>query len=373
MDVTRLHRHAPSPRQTEGEGAPTYRVAFAALALGLCALPLGATPCEVGNALALIATCVIAIRSRHLSQSALALPAAIIAVGWMGAALGPSGSFSESLGRVWALSAVWFVGALVAVLDRRALRALEGIGLVAAAWSALVAVWLWVLGPGTPATGLFSHHLTLAYALVPPLLLAMERRRWWIVVTLCLCTVLTGSTGALHAVCFGAVTAWLARRDRRAAIGAAVVGVLTALVGLLAAGDALYQRAILWSGGAVVATSGGTAPGAWRETIRPVQHHLDPSFEFPFHAHDSFLQLAAESGWASWLALALIVRALWKNAPPWVLGTAVALGLGAMTQDVAGDLEVLRSAILWTTLGLATPRGGNRSHRPTSALSEVQE
>ena len=103
----------------------------------------------------------------------------------------------------------------------------------------------------------------------------------------------------------GSAWALLRYRDRISAT-LLPLGLALALLALIAAPfgfSDLSQRAVLWTGGARVALDGGAPVGTWDSVIAPVHHALLPTFDFPFHAHDTFLQAAADGGFATWLAL----------------------------------------------------------------------
>jgi hypothetical protein len=325
--------------------------AVALIAL-LVALPMGTTPMEVAAGLSIAVALAIAAIDRDFEPGPLAAPAVAVVAGWMLLALGPGGSPLASLGRTWALTPIFTVPMLL-----RAARPLPWVTIgTVAAGCLLPLVLAQAVGvvPGDgPPTGTLGHHLTLAYALIPAFAAACGERRP-VALAIGASIALAGAMGGLAAG--GAVLAVVVAGElpvRRAV--AASGSVLVALGALLAPAFAtdLRQRAILWTGGAVIALRGGTPPGTWRAVIGAVHHGLDPNFDFPQHAHDTSIQLAGDAGPAAWIGLAWAGGIVWTRGPGWLVAAAVGLTVAGLTQDWLGDLEVVRAVCVWTALGLA--------------------
>ena len=83
-----------------------------------------------------------------------------------------------------------------------------------------------------------------------------------------------------------------------------------------------------------------------------VQQALQPGFHFPLHAHDSALQLGALVGLGGWVALAWLCWEAWQRTDRAGRTLLAALAVGALTQDVLGDLEVARAAAAWVAWGV---------------------
>ena len=205
-----------------------------------------------------------------------------------------------------------------------------------------------------PARGLFSHHLTLGYALLPPLAVALQRRRWLPALGMVAGVVAAGSSGpalALAVILGGLLVGPLA-----ALLGGALAAV--GLVASLATDPQVHERALLWTSGALLALSRpmGTSAAGFREAVAPVQDALSPGFYFPLHAHDTALQAAAVAGLGAWVVWGWLLWTLWRRG-----GTAgrlaiAALLVGGTTQDTLGDLEVVRALCVWAVLA-GPPQG----------------
>jgi|GEM_PF-2776644 len=310
------------------------------VALLLLALPLSTAALEIATALALIAALATPSRRARLAHPLL-LPAVALALVWV-AAIPLSGDVREGFGQVWVLAPLLAVPALRP--DPRVVALGVGAAGVAAAWAVGQA-----LG-GHPGTGGFSHHLSLAYALLPPLGVAVARG-WAVPAVLLVAGVLaTRSVGVLPAL---AATLYAARAGRPAV--AAVVGAaVTVLLLPLAPPTELAERAVLWTGGLTLLDA-PVGPGAYAGASALAYDALQPGFWFPNHAHDSAVQLLAVVGPAGLAAMAwLVARALRVGGRGAAAGLAGVL-VGVLTQDVFGDLEVSRACWTWLALGFSVP------------------
>ncbi|MDP2309255.1 MAG: hypothetical protein Q8P18_24750 [Pseudomonadota bacterium] len=331
------------------------RLGMILLVLFFVALPLSTAAQEIVLGGALLYAAARPTRAR-LWQEPWGRAALAAAVVWV-LLVGASGDLREGLGHAWLLAPLAVVPALTRAEDR---ATVERFGLLAAVGAAV-----WAIGQrATGAVGVagFSHHLSLAYALLPALGVALVTRRWAHAALLSAGILATGSEGAWLAL---AVTI-VATQTRRPATSL-FVGAL-ALVALLAVADAeeLRQRAILWTGGLTVASAGAAGPGGYAVASAPAYDLLAPGFWFPNHAHDSAVQLLAVLGPVGLVAtLGLALLGLRHGA----LGPAAGLAgvlVGALTQDVLGDLEVARAAWAWLALyggahATRIPRSGNPS------------
>ncbi|MCK6505833.1 O-antigen ligase family protein [Myxococcota bacterium] len=304
-------------------------------------LGLGTFGTELTTGLALAGALLWGDRRRGAS---LAGPVLLLAACFLLAApLGGPDAWREVLGRAWPLAPLLALPALATDRD----PAVERLGLLAALLPAL-----WGLGQAlvfdTPGRGPFSHHLTLGYALVPPLAVAAHRRRGVLATLLAAGVASTGGSGPLLAAGVALAGALLLPPA-----GALVGGTLLALgaIGLGARADlpALHERAVLWATGGSLALQHpvGTGTGAFRAAAAHAQQAIEPGFHFPLHAHDSALQLAALVGLGGWLALAWLAWSLWSRADRAGRATLAALAVGGLTQDLLGDMEVARAAAAW--------------------------
>lgn len=315
------------------------------LGLLLAALPLSTAAMEVACALALALALTGPSRTAFLAAP-WARPALAVAAVWV-LASPISGQWREGLGHAWVLAPLVALPALA-----RSPRA-EVVGLWAAAgaggWALVQAL------TGAPERAGFSHHLTLAYALLPPLGVALTRRAWAPAALVFVGILASGSRGALPALLTTLVAVPWGRRPVPAA--AAWLGGALLTVGLLATAapaDDLRQRAILWTGGLTVAATGPVGPGAYPQASAGAYEALSPGFWFPNHAHDSAVQVLAVLGPAG------LVATVWLCVAALGVGGGAAAGLagvlvGALTQDVLGDLEVARAAWVWLALASVSP------------------
>ncbi len=246
------------------------------------------------------------------------------------------GPAREGIGHAWILAPLL---ALPTLTDARALR----LGLGAAAVAGLWALAQRAAGAGGHAA--FSHHLTLAYALLPPLAVAVHGRAWWAAVPMALGVLASGSDAAPIALI---ATVIALRGDDKWRAGALLGGAAAtvAALALFADREELRQRAVLWTGALQVppGTAGAGGYGTATETLYAA---LDHDFYFPNHAHDSLLQLHAAAGLGALAALAALVAAVFRRGHPAAAAGLVGVLVGGLTQDTLGDLEVARAAFTW--------------------------
>ena len=134
------------------------------------------------------------------------------------------------------------------------------------------------------------------------------------------------------------------------------------LIGLMGGQSELDQRVVLWESGVAVALDQplGAGPLGVREALGIAQEGLRPGFYFPLHAHDTVLQAAAMAGPAMWLCWAWLGVSLWRHTGRAGQAALAALLVGGSTQDTFGDLEVVRSFLVWATLLPVLVVGGAR-------------
>ncbi|MDP2312814.1 MAG: hypothetical protein Q8P41_07905 [Pseudomonadota bacterium] len=328
------------------------RFAEGLLLLYFVALPLSTAAQEVILAVALLYAATRPTRAR-LGAEPWGRAALAVAAVWV-LLSGASGNLHEGLGHAWLLAPLLVVPALVQDDAQRA--RITRAGLLAAGIAAT-----WAIGQrvtGAVGTAGLSHHLSLAYALLVPLGVALAqpgRWRWALAGLLGAGVLATGSAGA-HVALVVTVGASFTRRPGTALLVGAVATLL--LLGL-ADPEELRQRAILWTGGLTVAEAGAVGPGGYAAASAPAYDVLAPGFWFPNHAHDSGIQVLAVLGPAGLVAtLGLLTLGLRHGAIGPAAGLAGVL-VGAMTQDVLGDLEVARAAWAWLALF-----GGAAAHLP---------
>lgn len=328
-------------------------------ALLLIALPLGTAPGEIAAGLVTALALVQLARRKASLDLELVGPVALVCVSWLASALGrdPSGpQWVEALGRCWPLCLALLLPALPLPaearprLTRLGLWVAAGVGGLAAVQVAQAGVAPWE----QPARGLFSHHLTLGYGLLPALAVALVERAWAPAALLGLGVAATGSSGPALSV--AVIVAGLIFGPGRALVGGAVAAI--GLVLVLRQDPALSERAVLWTSGATLALDHplGVGPSGFREAAAPVQAELAPDFYFPLHAHDAALQLAALAGLGAWIAWAWLMLALWRRTDRAGRLALAALAVGGLTQDTLGDLEVIRALCAWALLR-AAPAG----------------
>lgn len=313
------------------------RLGTALLALFFVALPLSTAAQELALGVGLLFAAALPTRAR-LAREPWGRAALAAAVVWV-LLVGASGDVREGLGHAWLLAPLVMVPALV---HERA--PVERIGLLAAAGAAAWAIAQ--RATGLVGTAGLSHHLSLAYALLPALGVALATRRWAHAAVLAGGIVATGSEGALVSLVVTVIATQIRRPTLALALGAAATPLLLGV----ADAEELRQRAILWTGGLTVASTGAVGPGGYAVASAPVYDALVPGFWFPNHAHDSGIQLLAVLGPVGLVAtLGLALLGLRHGA----LGPAAGLAgvlVGALTQDVLGDLEVARAAWAWLAL-----------------------
>lgn len=328
------------------------------LPLLLICCSLGTSAIEISCGLALLAV----LATWRRPPAALLHPFLAVSTLSLVAALG--GDLLGGLRVAWMLCLVIVVPQLP---GDRVLAARWGTG--AAAWMAVGAALQALWSGALPASGPFSHHLTLGYALLPAFAVALYQGWWWRALACGLGVALTLSLGPALGLAV-AVTA-VRLSPRAALLGGAAVALLA--ITMMRGSPELGERAILWASSAEVLLQSplGVGPGSDRAALAMAQHALEPSFYFPFHAHDSLLQIGVEVGWAGWLAWAWLLLALWQHATvPGRAGLAAVL-IGGLTQDTLGDLEVCRTMCAWALLQEPDARrlvGSDRE--PTQVRSE---
>lgn len=334
----------------------TERLAQASLIAVFVTMPLSTGAHEVTMAVAMALAFVVG-RRRALFEAPWGRFGVALAVIWVALAAA-SGDLREGLGHAWLLSPLFAVSALRGSDTDTVERWGVGAACVAAAWA------LGQRALGQVGTGPMSHHLSLAYALLPPLGVAISRRWWAPGLVLTAGVLSTGSEGAVVAV---GVTLAASLLPTRATLPAAGVGIVATLAALpFADRSELAQRAVLWTGGLRVAREGPVGPGAYPEASASVYEQLSPGFWFPNHAHDANIQALAVLGPAGLVAtLALVVVACTRGARGAAAGIA-GVAVGALTQDVFGDLEVARACWAWLALlpYLPDPDRGNLERPP---------
>lgn len=265
-----------------------------------------------------------------------------------------SGNFHEGIGHVWPLAALLVIPMLRGVSGVDAEPSIR-----AGLWCAAgLGVWGAVEGTMREAHGPFSHHLTLAYALLPPLGVALQRRSA-LALPMVLGVLGSRSSGALVALgVTGVLGVWAGFDGARGRSGSrwrgpagALTGMALTAIGLpFADPTEVHSRAVLWTGGLRVAQEGLTGPGGYPAASALIYDELEPGFWFPNHAHDSATQVYAVLGPAGWLCALMLVAACFEG-----FGIGAAAGLagvcvGSLTQDNFGDLEVLRAITVWGAL-----------------------
>ena len=239
------------------------------------------------------------------------------------------------------------------------------LGLVAACFAASWAIGA-AVSSGTPpwiepARGPFSHHLTLGYALVPAAAVAFHRRKWHWATLLSAGILCSGASGPAFSLCLVILSLWLAPRLCLAAGLAMALGILALLTG----DPDVSTRMVHWTAGTQLVLEGGAGWGP-AEAIRNFQHTeslLSSEIRPEQHPHDSVLQWGILGGLGAWLAWAWLLLQLWKHTGTAGRAALAALGGAALTQDVFGDLEVLRALCAWCLLS-----GPSSSGLPVSAL-----
>jgi hypothetical protein len=306
-------------------------------ALVLATLPLSTAAHEIAMALALA----WALRSR--SRAAWwAMPwagaALAVAVTWILGSMA-SANLREGLGHAWVLAP------LVALPALGKGRWTETLGLGAACIAASWSTWQGLRG-GEGHAGL-SHHLTLAYALLPALGVAVARRAHAAAAILVAGVLATRSQGAVVAM---AVT-WAAARWGRPGTWT-TAGVLVAIGGAALWADPaeMRQRAVLWTGALALLPDRGVGAGAYPDASMLPYDALERGAWFPNHAHDSAIQLLAVLGPAGLLASTWLVVSLLRHGERGAAAGLAGLCVGALSQDTFGDLEVARAGLAWIAI-----------------------
>ena len=319
------------------------------LVVVMVCLPLGPAALEIATGLGALA--VLPLLRRAKTRAALAdllaplaaITALALLVGWSR----DPGWPRDALGVLWSLALV----VVVPLLPASAGAVVWGLRAAAAVGAGAV---LWAASQGAragPAMGPFSHHLTLGFALLPPLGVALARRRWPEALGLTAGVLATLSLGPLLGL--GIVAAGALSRRPLAALLAGVAGALGVLP-LLVGQTSLHERAVLWASGAEVTLAAplgsGTAPGAFRGALSIAQDLLQPGFHFPLHPPPPAPHRPVAAGLPGWVAWGALLVALWQRAGVGGRAGLAAVLVGGLTQDTLGDLEVLRAVVAWALL-----------------------
>jgi hypothetical protein len=361
--VGRARGAAGAARNTEPWSAPRRAIAEGLLVVMLASLPVSTAVQEVACALGLALVALDHTARAAVARAPLLAPALVAGIVWT-AAPAAGGALREGIGHAWLLAPLVVVPGLVAYAEaadgreglqrqgESAVARAAGIGLHAAAAAALWGVLQRVGGLADAAHGAFSHHLTLAYALMPALSYAVASRRWAHAGAIAAGIVATGSSGAVLALPVAGIGARVARPRTLLLVATA----LTIVALVYADADELGQRAVLWTGGLTVAERGPVGPGGYAAASASIYDALRPGFWFPNHAHDASIELLATTGWPGLVAmLGLVFAALRAPSRVGAAGLAAVL-VGGWTQDVLGDLEVARAVWTWLALDLAVTR-----------------
>jgi hypothetical protein len=294
------------------------------LAWPLWLLPWSTSLHEIGMGIALAATLFSKDRWTAL-QMPVVQAAIILAALWSISGLFPPDR--DGPGHAWALAPFLVVPALGKQLSAQQLSSLVQGGLIS-----------FVLATFSQWSN--SHHLTMAYGLLPALAVALQQKKQ-VLAGLCLMGILSArSEGALG----GALATILALYSPVLGLTA---GVIAGLLGIFLWPDLLGSRALLWTGGLNVAQTGPTPIAVLLNEQTLAWERLSPGYWFPYHAHDSSIQLLGALGPAGLAAGALLVFRI-LDGP----GAAAIVGVlvGSLSQDVAGDLEVIRSVSFWVMI-----------------------
>ena len=335
-------------------------LAGAVLLLLVVSLPLATSLHEVAMAVALVLALLLPSRFRFLD---VPWGRAALAVACVWALIPPApGGLREGLGHAWLLAPIVAIPALLPPSAPAAEPVRERLR-TAGLWAAGAAA-CWGLAQrllGHPATGPFSHHLTLAYALVPAFGVALAGRRWVLGGLLAGGVLSSGSSGATIALCVTAAAVGTARPIWLTGMGLGMTLVLLPFADT----SELVQRAVLWTGGLTVGEAGPVGPGGYAAAASLAYENLAPGFWFPNHAHDSTIQVLAVLGPAGGVAVALLCGSALSRA---ALGPAAGVAgvlVGGLTQDVLGELEVARAMWMWVALG------GVAAHVPPNGLGRL--
>jgi hypothetical protein len=310
------------------------------------ALPLGTALLEIATAITLAVAVFRPARGGWPYLAPIALVTCCSLVATMPTDLA---SLRLAVGPLWALALCLAIPRLT--VSPKALQ----LGVLAAAVVAATAIVQGAIqasqGEPTVAKGTFSHHLTLGYALVPPLAILMHHELglgpWWrraAVVLLAGGIVASGGQGPLLAMVLVLLAHWMSP------VAALVTGVVANLIGVIVLPSHLVeQRAVLWTSGAdVLALPGvGVGQSEFRTALAIAEQSVQPGFYFPLHAHDSFLQVGLAIGLGAWIALAALLVLMWERTGRAGRVAIAAVVVGGLTQDTLGDLEVIRALTAW--------------------------
>ena len=310
------------------------------------ALPLGTALLEIATAIALAVALFRPARGGWPYLGPIALITCCSLVATMPTDLA---SLRLALAPLWALSLCLAIPRLP--VPPQALQ----LGVLSAAVVAGVAIvqGLIDVSQGSPAlaTGTFSHHLTLGYALVPPLSILMHQElglgpwpRRGAVILLAGGIIASGGQGPLLALVLVLLAHWMAP------LVVLTMGVVANLIGVVVLPSNLVeQRAVLWTSGADVLALPGVGVGEadFRTALATAEQAIQPGFYFPLHAHDSLLQIGMTIGLGGWIAWAALLLMMWDKTGRAGRVAIAAVVVGGLTQDTLGDLEVIRALTAW--------------------------
>jgi hypothetical protein len=331
------------------------RSSTAVLLLVVLCLPIGAAPCEWAAGIALAAALFLSTRR----EQPLIGPVLAVCFSLLIPSL-PYGSAGvlAALGKTWPLILLVALPPILASLERteQTLIDVRRIGLLAAAAAALWAMAQLLLQGqppwDQPARGPFSHHLTLGYALLPATAVAVHRRSWLLSVMLGAGVLASGASGPLLGLALIITSMWLSPL-RCLFVG---VGISLLIMSALIAEPDLQIRLTHWTAGAQLTLESGLGQGPI-DSIRQFQlteSQLSSTVRPEQHAHDSALQWGILGGVGAWLAWIWLLTQLWSLSGVAGRASIAVLCVGALTQDVFGDLEVVRALCAWCLLS-ATP------------------
>jgi hypothetical protein len=319
----------------------------------VCSIPLGTTASEICFGAGTVLAAWLLIKNKEIQNNALAGPWGLIACGWLVMSLTQGVWPTLSLGRIWATSPIIILPVLLRYSQPISWSLYAGFATIPTLLVTLLQFSGILVSPTEAPSGLFSHHLTMVYALFPIacVLWGMRYRLHATIIGMSLC--LTGALGFLIALlsAFFYLNLTQARSTGRKLIVCGL-GMIAGLVPLaLLEPASLYQRAVLWTAGLRIVSRGGIPAEQWRETVDPVHHIIDPGFFFPHHSHDSAIQLLAETGPISWVAIGWALYLCFQVRVPWFKAMVFGLCVASFTQDLIGDLEVARSITTWLAIG----------------------
>ena len=327
------------------------RMAQISLTLAFVCLPLGAAACELSAAWLCLAAICWGDRRNH----PMVIPVLAVWIAWTIPSLdkGIAGWFG-AVGQTWPLILLIAIPPLQKTLrgDPQFHEQLERWGLFA---GSVIGIWAMgsLLGNGIPpweqpASGPFSHNLTLGYALLPPLALAVHRSRWLWASCIAGGVLSAGASGPVLGLAMIMATRWI--QPKHCLIGG--VGLALTILWWMGGSPELTTRMVHWTAGVqVVFECGfGCGPTDTVSHFQDAERLLSATIGPERHAHDSVLQWAMMGGAGAWLAWALLLTLLWQHTGKSGRAAIAALGVGALTQDVFGDLEVIRALCAWALL-----------------------